>query len=214
MKPFYDSYMDVEPFAKAELFLPYIGFVPLSLSESWKKTISVKYTVNMNTGTFTAYVYFDNVLFEAHDGSISISVPLLSSNAAEKAKAIQGSLVNGAIAAGSLAAGVPTPNAASAGMDVLKAGASMFTPNVVQSDGRLSIENGVHMPQYPFIRFTMSKYYENTTYDNYEGISSVTTEPVAEYNGITKGNIVLTSGPMTDAERNEIISLFNSGVFI
>lgn len=82
---FYDvgdnlAFLNYEPYASCNLYIPYCGILSLSPTEVIGKDINVKLIVDLITGTCTGVVFIDNIAYAYKDGIISIDVPVTGTN--------------------------------------------------------------------------------------------------------------------------------------
>ena len=56
IEPYWDSFLDFQPYTRMQLFLPFIGFIDLQVDEIMGATLGVKYHINVVTGDCIAYV--------------------------------------------------------------------------------------------------------------------------------------------------------------
>lgn len=73
---FGDSFLDYEPYTRAELIIPYCGTVPLSLADFRNHNIRVDLYIDFITGACTAYVLRDNLALISISGQASVDVAI------------------------------------------------------------------------------------------------------------------------------------------
>ena len=73
---FDNTFLDYEPYTRAELIIPYCGTVPICCADYMGHTIKVKMVVDYITGACTAYIMRDNVALQSISGQIGIDVPV------------------------------------------------------------------------------------------------------------------------------------------
>ena len=126
------SYMDYDPYTKLEIYLPYIGYRPLKVDDFMPGSITVKYRIDLLTGSCVAQV--KSTKLSIHDdqlnsvmyqfmGNCATQIPVTASQFADAVRsAIQlGASIGTIVALGGAGAGVP---AAAAGATLLPAGGS------------------------------------------------------------------------------------------
>lgn len=74
--PFYKDFRDYEPYSDALLYIPYVGYIPVSPSEFMNSHIGVKMIVDLITGACTALIYRNDLVIQAVDGTIGLQVPV------------------------------------------------------------------------------------------------------------------------------------------
>lgn len=86
----YGDYRDITQF-KYELFLPYIGFIPLSINAFLDKMLKVEMAFDVMTHNIRYYIYANGIIQERVDGSVGYDIPLMGTDQVNKAKSdIQG----------------------------------------------------------------------------------------------------------------------------
>lgn len=204
---FWSSYLDYEPYTKAEIYLPYCGVHQLSVDDIMDKTIEVRYHIDILTGSCCAYVKCgDSVLYQ-FIGQCSSSIPVASGDFSE----IIGSALNAALAVGSLAAtgGASAPFA----VPKISANAVNILKEKIQKSGSLSGTGGMLALQKPYLILTRPRQAHPANQHHYTGYPSFITENLSELSGYTEiEEIHLENVQATNSELDEIISLLESGV--
>lgn len=84
IEPYWDSYLDYNPFTKIQIFLPFIGTQDLDADIVMGKTIGVRYKFDVLTGACVAFLYTmeDNTpsIFAEFVGESAMQIPLCSSD--------------------------------------------------------------------------------------------------------------------------------------
>lgn len=211
LREYFGNVFDYEPYTKVSLFLPFIGVVPLNVSEVMRSTISVKYRVDVITGACLAEVSVSRdsaggVLY-TYGGSAIVTYPISS-----------GSYVGAVQAALSTAIGIGL--AASGGASIgAVAGLALNGINgaktQVQHSGQFSGSSGAMGGKKPYLIVTRPQTYTPTKINEYKGLPSTSIDKLSKYTGFVKVNEVhLTSTKAYDNEIQEIESLLKSGVII
>ena len=204
---FWSSYLDYEPYTKAEIYLPYCGVHQLSVDDIMDKTVEVRYHIDILTGSCCAYVKCgDSVLYQ-FIGQCSSSIPVASGDFSE----IIGSALNAALAVGSLAA----TGGASAPFSVpeITANAVNILKEKIQKSGSLSGTGGMLAIQKPYLILTRPRQAVPANQNHYTGYPSFITENLSELSGYTEiEDIHLENVSATDSELNEIVTLLEGGV--
>lgn len=204
---FWSSYLDYEPYTKAEIYLPYCGVHQLSVDDIMDKTVEVRYHIDILTGSCCAYVKCgDSVLYQ-FIGQCSSSIPVASGDFSE----IISSALNAALAVGSLAA----TGGASAPFSVpeITANAVNILKEKIQKSGSLSGTGGMLATQKPYLILTRPRQAHPANQNHYTGYPSFITENLSELSGYTEiEDIHLENVSATDSELNEIVTLLEGGV--
>lgn len=204
---FWSSYLDYEPYTKAEIYLPYCGVHQLSVDDIMDKTVEVRYHIDILTGSCCAYVKCgDSVLYQ-FIGQCSSTIPVASGDFSE----IIGSALNAALAVGTLAA----TGGASAPFSVpeITANAVNILKEKIQKSGSLSGTGGMLAIQKPYLILTRPRQAVPANQNHYTGYPSFITENLSELSGYTEiEDIHLENVSATDSELNEIVTLLEGGV--
>lgn len=106
VKRFSGTFYDYQPYSNAQLYLPYVGFVPIKLSEVIGGQISLKYTIDVCTGAAVAKVTSSKIgCIGIYNCSVGVQVPLNSRNFGELYMTIAKTAIAGlaSIATGAIA---------------------------------------------------------------------------------------------------------------
>lgn len=96
----YGSYLDYEPFVNIQLYLPRIGYIPLSAKDVVNNSISVKYQIDVVTGYGTAYVIVTNTRDEYTEvltqisGAMLTAIPFSGTDNSARLSAAAGAVTN------------------------------------------------------------------------------------------------------------------------
>ena len=93
----FKNFLDYEPYTTAQLYIPYIGVVPVSTAEFMGHNISVKMIVDYVTGACCAIVFKDDIPFIYRNGVVGISIPITGTDSASYANTVIGNVVSGAV---------------------------------------------------------------------------------------------------------------------
>lgn len=203
---------DYAPYTSAHLYLPFIGIVELNINDFMNGSISVKYKVDVYTGTCLAQVKATRTkdmptattLYE-FSGNCSQQIPLTSGNATGMLSA----LVAGAGAGLSIAMG--------GGIGVV-AGASIIGNSLthemfhVSKSGNLSANAGIMGHKKPFLILSRRQGYDANSYNTLYGYPANKTVTLGNYSGFVRVKHCLLKTKATDKERLEITALLNAGV--
>lgn len=218
---FFNNFLDYAPYTKLELYLPYIGFIPLDTNEVMGKTLTINYAVDLLTGLCTAFVAVSGPyrLLITADGQMGIDVPIGGSNAAEIAKnnLITGINTGAGLLSSAVSAAV-TGNAMGAVSTLASAGVNAINANQVHvSKG--SIGNGttaLYAPQQPFVTISRPVPRIPVSYEEHYGRPSGLTKQLSALSGYTEVDRVHVEGLAiaTEDEITEVERLLKSGVIL
>ena len=204
---FWSSYLDYDPYTKAEIYLPYCGTHQLSIDDIMNKTIEVRYHIDILSGSCCAYVKCGESVLYQFIGQCSSSIPVASGDFSE----IVSSAINAALAVGSVIAtgGASAPFA----LPAYTANAVNILKEKVQKSGSLSGTGGMLAIQKPYLILTRPRQAHPANQNHYTGYPSFITENLSELSGYTEiEKIHLENVQATDSELNEIVTLLESGV--
>jgi len=164
---------------KIELYLPFVGIVPLSAAEIVGKTVNVKCTVDVLTGTCLYQIYVGSQLLYTFTGNCAIQLPLSSAN--------YSSVITGMI--GLIGGGVATAVSGGALAPLAIGGAANMVGNLkhgVERSGNIGANAGAMGVKVPYLIITRHKPYNPTAYNKYYGYPSNTTVKLNKCNGFTR----------------------------
>lgn len=206
------AYLDYSPYTKLSLYLPYIGFVPLSPDDCMRGSIKVVYHVDVLSGTCMAFVYCvsnrgqDGHTLYMFNGSCACDCPVTSGqyrSALEGLLGIAGSI--GRVAAGDVAGGIK---------DAISNVTSMVKPEIGRS-GSFGGSGGLMGIQYPYLVLTVPHMCVPGQQNTYVGYPSYVTKTIGDLSGFTSIDVShLNNMTCTQAETEEIISLLSEGVIL
>lgn len=212
---FYHTFIDYQPFTRAKLYLPFLGFVPLE-PEYWQNgSISVKYKFNVYDGSFTANVIatpdhskisqmVDTVIAQ-YAGTAIVHLPLTGLNYSSMVAGLVGG-------AGAMANAISGGNIAAAATAALNTAAS--SPQVMSSNSYTASASFLGQRK-PFILIERSVSHFPKKYSHDVGFPSKITVNLGAASGFTTiGDIDLSSVDATDREKDEIRSLLSSGIYV
>ena len=207
----FGNVFDYSPFTDVQLYLPFIGIVPLSVDDVMRSTISITYGVDVITGACLAMVdvqrdMYGGVLYQ-YSGNCAVQYPISSGS-------YMGIVAGIASIAGGLAATVASGGAAAPAL-LGAAGGAMSMHTQVQHSGSFSGNAGAMGGKVPYLivsRPITAMYGYEELIEGYPANSYVT---VGECSGYVKARSVdLVGVSATDSELSEIEALLLEGVFV
>lgn len=206
------AYLDYSPYTKLSLYLPYIGFVPISPDDCMRGSINVVYHVDILSGTCVAFVYcYSNRGADGHtlyifNGSCSCDCPVTSGqyrSALEGLLGVAGSI--GRVAAGDVGGGLK---------DAISNVTAMLKPEIGRS-GSFGGAGGLMGIQYPYLVLTVPRMCIPGEQNTFIGYPSFVTKTIGDLGGYTSIDVShLNNMPCTESETAEIISLLGEGVIL
>ena len=207
----FKNFLDYEPYTTAQLYIPYIGVVPVSTAEFMGHKISVKMIVDYTTGAGTAIVFKDDIPFIYRNGVVGVTIPMTGTDSASYASTVIGNVVNGAM-------GIASATAADNMSGLVNSANQMYsgfaTPVQYQSASASSPSVATWQPQKCY--FIIDRPILNVP-DNYGrtvGYACEQTGKLSDFNGFTVVSNPEISFKCTETEKTMLSQLLTTGVFI
>lgn len=208
---YYGNVFDYDPFTKVNLYLPFIGIVPLKVGEIMRSTIHIIYHVDVLTGACLAEVKINRdsaggTLFQ-YSGNAAVQYPISSGSYM--------SIISGIMSlAGGVAGTIATGGAA---MPVLLgAGASVGRMHTdISHSGSFSGNAGAMGIKKPYLIIDRPQTALAKNFSNYIGYPSNFTATIGSCTGFIKvieSHVENTTA--TNSELNEIDSILKEGVLV
>ena len=104
------NFLEYEPFTKYELYLPFVGKVPLNSNLILGKTLTISYNVDMHTGVASVFVYNGNATIHQSECQVGFYLPFgFTGEGEQEVKRALGIIGSGiALAAGAGAVAIPS----------------------------------------------------------------------------------------------------------
>lgn len=202
---YYGDCRDYSPYTTISLFLPFIGFRPIKVDDVMGSELSIKYFVDVYTGTCLACVSVNKggviQLTYNFDGNCSVMLPLTSGSWANMtvglATALTSMIVN------PVAGALQIPNAVHNGISM-------------SSQGQLGCNAGAMGRKKPYVVVTNTQAYDAIGYNELYGYPANILTKLSQLEGYTKVKEVHVENVnnATVDEKNEIERLLKSGVII
>jgi len=211
LSEYFGNVFDYEPYTKVNLYLPFIGIVPLSVGEVMRSTIHIVYHVDVLTGACLAEVKITRdaaggTLFQ-YSGNAAVQYPISSGSYM--------GIISGIMSiAGGVAGTIATGGAA---MPVLLgAGASVGRMHTdISHSGSFSGNAGAMGIKIPYLIISRPQTALANNYQKYVGIPANQETLISDTTGFVKYDVIhLTGISATDKEKSEIQTLFSQGVLI
>lgn len=214
---YWGAYLDYDPYTKAEIYLPYIGTHPIAVDDIMKKTVTVKYHVDILSGACTAYVKCGGSVLYTFIGQCSSSIPITANdwtNVINGVLSIAGS-IGTMVATGGLSAPISTGSlmgAAAAAGPIASTAINTMKPSVEKS-GSMSGTGGMLSIQTPYLILTRPRQALPSSQNAFMGYPSFITEYLGGLSGYTEIEAIHLDGiSATDAEIQELETLLYKGV--
>ena len=211
VEEYWGSYLDYDPYTKAEIYLPYCGTHALQVDDIMGKAVHVKYHVDILSGACCAYVKCGSSVMYSFVGQCSSSIPISANDWTN--------VVNGALTIAASVGSLIATGGASAPMAVGAAAAVTGTiygggiKQNVEKSGSMGGTGGMLAVQTPYLILTRPRQALPKKQNTYTGYPSFITTKLSDLKGYTEiDSIRITGVPATDAELNELESILKSGV--
>ena len=219
----YGDFRDID-FFKYDLFLPYVGFVPLDPNVYVGHTLKVELAFDVMTHNIRYYLFCDNVVTDRVDGSVGYDIPITGTDMVNKARNnIQGltDMVSGtAEALGGAWKGATDPTAMATNMGIGGLGKIMggaismaqYPSTIIRGD--ISSSMNIFDINYVYLKITekqsiyppeIRQIYNNPCY---------VVGAISNLHGYCEIDNIQLKSNCTESEYNEILNLLKGGVII
>lgn len=202
----YNNFLDYSPYTKATIFLPFIGFKEMDLNLVMGKTIKVDYVFDLITGAVKAMLFADNIYIQSFDGNAGLDIPITASNRAQ----IEAGYITGAM-------GVVTEFASGDIMGAAQKGlATAMSQYHYYTQGSYSPNCAWYETRKCYIILDRPTAQIPSTYAHNVGYPCELSYRLGNLSGftVTESGIDLSGIPCTDDEREEILSLLTTGIYL
>lgn len=213
---FWGAYLDYEPYTKVSIYLPYIGYRPMSIDDCMNTAIHVKYRVDVLTGACIAMIKCnDHILYE-HAGACSVSIPITATDWTNVINGIISSVVSTAgIIAGTVTGAAPLTAASAMAAVSSAAQNTMQMKPTVDRSGTISSSVGFLGVQKPYLILTRPRQALPAEQNTFTGYPSWITAKLGDLTGFTQvAEIHLHDIACTDAEKDMIEAALKEGVIL
>lgn len=225
VEPYYNSYLDYEPYTSISIYLPYIGVRTLDSSRATGHTINVGYTFDFNTRQVTAHLGLDGEGFgdlgnalDSFTGSFGVAFPLSGSQANQVALNVLQSTTQLISSAGAIAGGVATGNVAAVYGGAVNAGSTLLGGQAIRPEslGTLTPTAGLYAPQIPYLIINRPITALPSSWATDMGYSAGYSGKVSSFTGSLEAlHVELNrAANMTEQEAQEIITALQGGILI
>ena len=229
-----DEWYNREPYTYYELYVAFVGWIKVDISQLNNKRILIYYTLDLQTGNATAYVYnkTDGKIIYSCGCQLGVKLDILSSNALELTREKQANQLNTLIgllaSAVSVGAGAVTENPVAVAGGVLSAGKTIA--NAVNKDRMMferaqvtygSSDGGLHSNLATMLRITkhldVLTSTEEDIFREMQGYPSNKYNLLSNFSGYTEvGEIHFDpkNNLISQDEISEIVTLLKDGVIL
>ena len=212
---YWKAYLDYSPYTRLSIYLPYIGVRPLNIDDVMTRAITLKYRIDLVSGTCVAMIRVDSgtdeqdreaVLYQ-FTGICSTQIPITSTQMGDIFRSAVSLGVATVAAVASEGASVAIAGAASAAANL-----ASTKPDIAHS-GAIGSAAGLMGVQRPYLIIERPRQAVPEEQQHYTGFPSFITEELSELEGYTEVEAVHLHGlGCTENEAQEIERLLLEGV--
>ena len=197
---------------KVEIYVPFVGIMPLDVDDVVNATLTLSYNINVLSGACTAYLDCDtgrtlHSVVYYWNGNMQSSLPITNNDYSQKlSMAVQG--------VGQLAGGMAAGNGALGAMGAASIIGSVLKKPLIQKAGSLGSDAGMLSQFTPFLIITRPVQALPANYKALNGYAAQIGGTVGSFSGYLECESVELAVSCTDAERDEILTLLRGGVFV
>lgn len=207
----FKNFLDYEPYTTAQLYIPYIGVVPVSTAEFMGRRISVKMIVDYTTGAGTAIVFKDDIPFIYRNGVVGVSIPMTGNDSASYASTVIGNVVGGAVGGvSSIASG----NVGGMVSSAEKLYSGFATGTNYQEASASSPSVATWQPQHCYFIIDSPILNVPDNYGRTIGFACEKTGKLSDFKGFTVVSNPEINFRCTGSERQYIVNMLQGGVFV
>ena len=201
----YNNFLDLAPYTKVTIYLPYIGFKEIDVTLVMGKTITVKYAVDVITGGCVAEIFCNKTRLYEFSGQVGIDIPITASNRSQ----VEAGYISNAVSGG---ADLITGDVLGASETMLSSAFSKYHYSSTSAPSPSCVAS---------LNRTCYVVIDRPTYDNLKvfnhtrGRMCNLSKKIGNLKGYTicDSHIDLSGIVATDAEKDEIIKILSSGFF-
>lgn len=224
------AYIDYAPYTKGDIFIPFVGYVPLDIDAFMGHDISLKYICDLCTGSAVAILKKDNDVWQQFACNLLTQVPLSAANYAQMyqtiigatailagagvagAAGIGGAAVGGEAAEGAQAIASQSGGAAKAASGIMSAAA---TKPQIQKSNNLSLSAGLLGNKKAFIQLYRPNLALPDNQNKFQGYPSYIETVLSGCAGYTRvSSVNLAVSGATGSELSMIDSILKTGFII
>lgn len=224
------AYIDYAPYTKGDIYIPFVGYVPLDIDAFMGHTISLKYIVDITTGSAVAILKKDSDVWQQFSCNLLTQVPLSAANYAQMyqtiigatavlagagiagAAGIGGAAVGGEAAEGAQAIASQSGGAAKAASGIMSSAA---TKPQIQKSNNLSLSAGLLGNKKAFIQLYRPNLALPSNQNKFQGYPSYVELTLSECSGYCRvSSINLIVAGATGTELSMIDSILKTGFVV
>lgn len=207
---YWGSALDYAPFSKMSIFLPYIGTKELNIDDVMGKTIHLRYSIDLLTGSCNAELKCGDSVLYSFTGSVNSPIPITGTDWSGLTRSLISAVVGTGVAVATGGAGA----AIAAGVAGAANSVINGKPNV-QKTGAIAGTSGLLAQQTPYLIYELPRQSRAENYNATMGLPSNIYAKLSTLKGFTKlSKIHLEKISATAAEAAEIEKLLYEGVIL
>lgn len=208
-----ENCLDYVPYTQMQLYLPFVGIVEIDGNEFMSGSISVKYKVDVYTGTCLAEVkctrtrdLANGAILYTFPGNCSQQLPLTSGDAS----GLFATLASGVGMLAGVASGGATAASFGSGLSALMSREMLH----VGHSGSLSANAGIMGQKKPYLIISRERPYNANNYNKFYGYPANKTIAPGNHNGFLRLKAGRLRTKATEEEKKEIMELMMKGVIM
>ena len=228
----FGSYRDLAPYTTLQIYLPFHGWEQIDIAKYYKKTLSIRYYVDIYTNTYACALVASgggkSYIGDIFSGNIGISLPITGSNMSEYGNSmLRAVLGTGAGIAGGAMAGLTVGNlpgailgagvgaAASLAGGMFEMSQKGAPKDHLMTKGAYSGGSSAYMPTNVIIRYDIHNLIVPSNLSALYGKPSSASGPVSAFSGFLQADTMkLNTSGMLANEIAAIERMLKEGIFV
>ena len=202
----YNNFLDLAPYTKVTIYLPYIGFKELDATLIMGKSITVKYAVDVITGGCVAEIFCKNTRMYEFSGQVGIDIPITAGNRAQ----VEAGYISNAVSGG---ADLLTGDVIGASESMLSSAFSKYHYSSTSAPSPACVAS---INRTCYVIIDRPSYDNLKTFNHTRGRQCNLSKTIGNLKGYTicDKNLDLNGLRATDAEKEEIVNILSNGFFV
>lgn len=194
----FNSFLDYEPYTQLKLYVPFVGFVPISCASAYDG-LSFRYGFDLINGSFTCSLKSGGKIVATYTGNCGVDIPITSNNRAQ----VETGYIRSA-----LDLSTNPINVVNVGLDIAT---SQFHSQTV---GNMGATTGLCQNLTPYVLAERPIASQPSTYGHDIGFKCEQSKTISELSGYTEiNNIDIKGLSCTENEKNMIAQILATGFY-
>ena len=194
----FNSFLDYEPYTQLKLYVPFVGFVPISCASAYDG-LSFRYAFDLINGSFTCSLKSGGKIVATYTGNCGVDIPITSNNRAQ----VETGYIRSA-----LDLSTNPINIVNVGLDIAT---SQFHSQTV---GNMGATTGLCQNLTPYVLAERPIASQPSTYGHDIGFKCEQSKTISELSGYTEiNNIDIKGLSCTENEKNMIAQILATGFY-